>query len=1539
MPDVLDTFHPVIARWFAQHVGTPTPPQVHGWPHIAAGESTLILAPTGSGKTLAAFLAAIDRLARDLLDDRLAPDAGVQILYLSPLKALANDVQKNLLTPLEQMHAVARAMGVPWPDIRVALRTGDTPQKDRAAILRDPPHLLITTPESLHLMLTSAARKILRTTRYVIIDEVHAIAPTKRGTFLSLLLERLDHERHAGRTRKTKVAPGVYLAPDDVPPLVRIALSATVRPPERIAAWLSPDRPMQVVNTGQRKRLDLAVQCPWGLADPALAGDKSNWPAVVRLLLQLIREHRSTLVFANSRRLVERLLGMMEQHALGTELPPMQPHHGSIAKEVRLATEQLLKAGDLAAVFATSSLELGIDIGALDLVCQVESPGNIAAALQRVGRAGHLEKATAKGRMIPKSVPDLAQFAALIPLMLEGRVEETVIPTNCLDVLAQQIVACCAVEPWDATALFTLLTRSGNYRDLPRAQFDAVVEMLSTRPTDLAGVGFSAPVRPRISFDRVNNRLIALPASARLAITNGGVISDTGQYPVYIAGSTARIGELDEEFVYESRVGDRIILGSQTWQIDHIDIDRVLVTPAGASAGRMPFWRGESAPRTILMGEAYGTLLRELAERHAQDEDACRRWLIDQHRLDDAGADELIGLHTRQTLHGSALPTDQRVIVEHFRDRTGDPMTAILTPLGTKVHHALRLALEARLADRRIPAQVIHNDDGVLIRPAGEVTLPDNPLSLLTADLLEPLIVDQLEQSALFGLRFRQNAARALMLPRSNPKRRTPLWQQRLRARNLLAIVKQHRNFPIVVETYRECLQDALAVARTRQLLADIETGRVAVGVHEVITPSPFVRSLWFDFEAAFLYQWDEPQAVSQHGPTVDAAVLDQVLMKKGEEALHDPTRAAAWTDEDLATLSRRIAGSDFPARTPEELLEKIAAAGPVAAGPPTDPVWADWVVDHPAPMLRTLLTDHRLVVLPWPGTPDHRYVATETLGMILSALGTTAHVYTYDNDTLIPLPTDTLPPALLAPPLPTEGARQRLIEIAFRTTALLTVADLAARFPFMAGDVPEIIGRLLAAGMIAAVPERPGAYALPDHLDQLRNIALRRQRRSVATADLPALQRHLLAWHRIAEPLPGRDGIEDALDALTPLAFPLETWQGDILPARAAAFTPHLLDQLLTDGHWVPVGYGTAGIAFLPRHLLTQRPPHEPATPTPAAQRILDYLTTRGASYALDLELDLLLTPDELLPLLRELIDAGRISNDRLPSLAAALHASTPKPAPAADAIDPARYPDSFHTAPAARRPRDRRADRLARLKVGRGSGVSRHALEHHNLGGRWYVLPAPIAPADALAAADAAVDRVERLLRRHAFACRELTDPAADGTWRDAYDVLTRMEWAGHVRRGYFVDRLSGAQFALPTLHLDTPTRSAAPITYLAMLDPANLYARTQTRFTTPDGTPLRIPRTPGTYLALHQGTPVLAAVAWGGTLMPLSTQQEHLDAALRALPALLTRIPADARQLLHVKRWGDADILGTPAEEVLRSVGFTRDTAGLKLYRQYA
>ncbi|HEU0167727.1 MAG TPA: DEAD/DEAH box helicase, partial [Chloroflexota bacterium] len=898
--DVLAQFHPAISGWFRERFGAPSPPQELGWPSIAAGKHTLILAPTGSGKTLAAFLWCLNQLY-------VQPShaSGVEVLYVSPLKALNYDIEKNLDQPLAGIAAKAAELGLPVPDIRKAVRTGDTGSSERGSMLRRPPNVLITTPESLYLLLTSQrARETLRTVRYLIVDEIHAVAGTKRGVHLALSVERL--EALVGR------------------PFVRIGLSATQRPLSEIASFLGgSEREVNIVDTGKRKALDLQVVSPVKTFDDL--PDHSAWNGVYAQILEYLRSGpRSTLIFVNNRGIAERVTANLNDLA-GEEIA--RSHHGSLSKERRKEVEDDLKAGKLPAIVATSSLELGIDMGSIDLVLQVGSPKSVSRGLQRVGRAGHTLDATAVGRVLPVFRSDLLEAAVVAREMGQANVEETHVPRNCLDVLAQHIVAMAAAEEWSVPALFDVVRRAYPYTDLTRAALDNVLEMLSGRyPSHEFG-----ELRPRIAWDRQNDLVRARDGSRMLAIVNGGTIPDRGYYGVYLAESNVKLGELDEEMVYESRVGQTFTLGTGNWRIQAIGHDRILVSPAPPGAARMPFWHGDGLGRPFELGETVGQFLAEAEAALSAPLPAARggrgagthplaHQLHTQYHLDAIAADNLVNFLETQRQAVGALPSRKCIIVERFADELGEPRVVIHSPFGDRVNGALAFALSARIReDTGHDVEQLYTDDGIVFRFPADAQPPRDLLRQVTPETVEDLIVAELGASAMFGTIFRQNAARALLLPRQSPTRRTPLWLQRIKAADLLQVARKYESFPIVIETYRECLQEVLDVPHLRQVLEEIEAGEIEVLQVETPGASPFAAEMLFSFVVAFMYTGDTPRAERNASMlSLNRDLLAEVLDAKAMRDLLEPAAMEALEGR----LQRTLPG--WKAESADELMEVL---------------------------------------------------------------------------------------------------------------------------------------------------------------------------------------------------------------------------------------------------------------------------------------------------------------------------------------------------------------------------------------------------------------------------------------------------------------------------------------------------------------------------------------------------------------------------------------------------------------------------------------
>jgi ATP-dependent helicase Lhr and Lhr-like helicase len=1485
--DPLDLFLPPVRAWFRTRLGEPTAPQRLGWPPIAAGKHTLILAPTGSGKTLAAFLACLDHLWRQ---GPLPP--GVRVLYVSPLKALNNDIHRNLQEPLEGIAEAARRMGFPLPRLDSAVRTGDTPAAERQRLVRRPPHILITTPESLHLLLTSRARETLRGVTHCIVDEIHALCPNKRGVFLALLLERLEAiQRGAG----CGLADGAGASGTS---FVRIGLSATQRPLEEVARYLGGaefgpggmlvPRPVTVVDAGLRKDLDLQVVNPVEQFGPL--PEKSVWPSIYRLLGEQIRRHRSTLVFANDRRSVERITS-----SLNEDEEVARAHHGSVSLDVRRQIESALKEGGLPAVVATASLELGIDMGAVDLVCQVGSPGNVARALQRVGRAGHLVGATSKGRLVPRTPGDLLEQAVLAREMAAGRVEAVRVPINCLDVLAQQLVALAAMDDWQVPDLYALARRAYPYRDLSPQAFESTLEMVSGRfrlphiAPGKPGGPSPAPapmeaLQPRVSWDRVHNRLLALPGSQHLALVNGGTIPDTGQYAAY-AGNGVRIGELDEEFVYERRVGDAFLLGTNAWRLERIDSDRVIVSPAEGAPATVPFWRGEGTGRSHDLGRAVGAFLRELAGRI--DASDCLDWLRKEFFLDPSAARSLRYHVARQLASAGHLPTDRKLLVEASRDPLGDWQVILLSPFGQRLHLALRLALEGALRRRlgyRPPC--LHHDDGVLVRLADVDEPVLDLLAGLTPENVEGLVLEELGDSALFALRFRQNAARALLLPRGQAGKRAPLWLQRLRGRDLLQVARQHPDFPVVAETFRECLHDHLDVPRLVELLRDVRESRVEVVTRRADNPSPFAAGLLFSFTAAFMYQYDSVEPDGARAPALDTQLLEQLVAPARQEHLLDP-RA-------VHQVERRLRGLGLPPRSPAEMAEWLRRLGDLTPAELEGPMEG---------FLDQLRAEGRACRIELPGcSGPRRWVAADEEGLYRRAFGLGE-----------------------CPPEEARSAATVIFERFLRTHALVGLADVLGRYPFEPDWARQQLEEWTRSGRAVEVRRAEGEpmqWSAPDNFEQVQRGSLALLRREVLTCPAPQFADFLLRWQGIhpSARRGGSEGLAEALARLEGFPLPAGLWEQTVLPARVPGYQPRWLDEWVAGGSgvWACQGAGEEGpglLAFVGRQTLRRLAPpagEPPAAEGPAAV-VREALQRRGASFVADLSADTNLSPTEVRSALWDLLRRSLVTNDHFDVIRRGEPAGPPAEAAP---LTPHRLP-----VPGRGPLRD-----LRRRAGGRPEG-------------RWALLPWGRPEPEELAVLQATL-----LLERYGIVARELAllDPWLL-PWRVLYEVLSRMELAGEVRRGYFVEGLSGAQFASPEaagllqdLHL--PSTASEPLVLLHSLDPANLYGA---------GAPLDVPlldggtrpllRRPGNWLVLKAGRPVLLVEQQGRRLRALpSAGKEDVAAAVACLPGIFDQARGGSvRYKLTVDEWNGRPVTATEGRELLEAAGFVRDYQGMTLY----
>ncbi len=1450
--------------WFREAFAQPTRAQQLGWPAIAAGAHTLLHAPTGSGKTLAAFLWCLDRLFVE--PPPKEKQRRTRVVYISPLKALAYDVERNLRAPLAGIRRTAERDGVSLPEIRVASRTGDTPADARRQLVRDPSDILVTTPESLYLLLTSQAREVLRGVEYVILDEVHALAGTKRGAHLALSLERLS--------RLTDKEPQ------------RIGLSATQRPLSAIAAFLGGvGREVRIVDAGARKELDLEVIVPVedmsrmgepldvddhrGGSAAAPDGRHSIWPSMHPRLLELIRSHRSTLIFVNSRRLAERLAQRLNELA-GEEL--VRAHHGSVAREQRLQIEEALKDGRLPALVATSSLELGIDMGAIDLVVQVESPPSVAAGLQRIGRAGHQVGEPSTGKIFPKFRGDLLESAVVVQRMHEGAIEETRIPRNPLDVLAQQLVAMTAMDRWTVDALHTTVTRAENFRELSREQLTGVLDMLAGRyPSDEF-----ADLKPRIVWDRATDEIAARNDARVVAITSGGTIPDRGLYGVFLPDDGSgkggrRVGELDEEMVYESREGETFMLGASTWRIEEIKPDRVIVTPAPGEPGKMPFWHGDSMGRPAELGRAIGAFVRELDGTDDADER-----LQTRSNLDPLAAANLVQYLAEQRDATGALPTDRTLVIERFRDELGDWRVCLLSPFGGRVHAPWAMAIEARLRARGLEVQTLWSDDGIVVRLSEADTARIEDDVLIDPDEVEGLLMDALGGSALFASRFRENAARALLLPRRRPGQRTPLWMQRQRSANLLTVASRYGSFPIILETYREVLRDVFDMPALRSLLAEIRSRKVRVVSVETASASPFAASLLFDYVGNFMYEGDAPLAERR----AQALALDRERLAEllGADELRELLDPEAVVEVELE-LQALVGGRR--ARTVDGVHDLLRRLGDLRV----DEVAARTDLDASA-SLATLGRDRRAVVVRVAG--EERWIAIEDVARYRDALGVSP------------------PPGVAEAWLVASKAPLDVLVLRWaRSHAPFTAVAPAARWGIAHATLEERLRALVSAGNLLEGAFRPGGteheFADADVLRALRRRSLARLRREVEPVLADALARFLPAWQGIGSRAGGHDRLLEVIAQLEGSPIPISILERDVLRARVRDYTPRLLDELGAAGEVVWLGRGSVGrddgrVALYRREraeLLASAGAFE-GVDRPSGElheRIRAHLQRRGATFFRELRSAIpdARSDDELLDALWDLAWAGEVTNDTFAALRAL-------------------------SLPRSRSRSPRRSPRLTALGPPRAAG-------------RWSLM------ADLIGEARSATERTHAtavaLLERHGVVTREavLAEGIAGG-FASVYPVLKAMEEAGRVRRGYFVDGLGAAQFALPgavdrvRASRDEGGRS---VLVLAAADPAQPYGAALAWPRRDDDERLPLQRVPGAYLVLVDGAPALYVERGGRGLLrlPAFDDAEVARAALAALRLLLT--PIGPMRELRLERVDRLPVAESTLAAALREIGF--------------
>ncbi|HEY7408442.1 MAG TPA: DEAD/DEAH box helicase [Gemmatimonadaceae bacterium] len=1532
----LRTFHPLVRQWFLETLGSPSEPQREGWPAIASGAHALILAPTGTGKTLAAFLWELNALIVEGLSAPL-PNA-IRILYVSPLKALNNDIQRNLERPLAELRQRFERAGEALPDIRVAVRTGDTPASARARMLRTTPHILITTPESLNIMLTSTrGRGMFSDVRVVIVDEIHAVAGTKRGVHLALQLARLE-----ALTAR---------------PPQRIGLSATVQPVGEIAWYLAGamkdeepgarDAPssVRVVDCGLVKHLEIAVRTP--VPDLANVGG-SVWPKVIPLVLDRIRESRTTLVFVNNRAQAEKIAARL--NALADE-EIAQPYHGSLARERRLRLELALKAGELRALVATSSLELGIDIGSVDLVIQLQSPKRVTSGLQRIGRAGHTLGETSRGVLVPTFRDDLVEILAIAHAMREGDVEPTTVPQNALDVLAQTITAMVSVDDWRADDLYALVRRAYPYHRLTRAAFDEVVSMLAGKyPSDMAG-----ELDARITWDRVNGTLTGSRASRMLAVISGGMIPDRGLYAVTLPDRT-RLGELDEEFVHESRVGDVFQLGSSTWRIATIEHDRVIVHPAPGAPARMPFWHGEYGARAVGMAVRVGAVRRLEAVGDAAPSGASTV------SVDASSIASLERYMAEQRAATGVVPDERTIIVEYFRDDLGSWRIVLHSIFGGRVNAPWGMALAQRLREAltatmpgraepgvtRIDIQVQTTDDGIMLRlPDLGGAPPVDRLMGLSADEARRRVIEEVGTTSLFGARFRMNAARALLLPRGTARRRMPLWLQRLKAADLLETVRAWPEFPILVETYREVLRDAFDLDALLEVLREIASGRIAVRVVETAQPSPFAASLQFGFVMDWLYGDDTPRAERRAALlAVDRALLDDVMLVEGAD---DDLRRAI---EELLAI-RRGTAVHRRARSADELAQLIDRAGDLTAAEARERIAepSEWARGDP---LDELLGSGRVIAIPMTATGgrEWRFILTEDYPRYAAALPADSLAIVRGGGELREMPAAAaVPDALRTPALDPLAARREVMARFLALSGPVTAGDVVARHGWDEAWVGarladwERSGRLL-RGRYRREMREP-EWCSRRIVERARLRALAELRRQIAAVEIPAFAAFLQRWQHVdsRHRLQGPDGVERALTQLLGAGRPPDAWERDYLPARLERYEPAWLSQLGASGRFVWTGIprldasgktiALRALRFVERgSAALWMDSSAPDLPLSDQSRVVrDALARHGASFLADLQAVTGLSMLGVRDALRELVAAGEVTNDAVEAMREVTR-MRPLPNRGRPGVDdPSRWLPADYAPSAGRRVVQRRVSirRLPRWRRPDGGGSVSGWI------GRWSLVRTPGTMGPTLPLEEHAAAIAQQWLTRYGIVTRDWWRRERPPVpWRSIYLELKRMEFRGDVRRGYFVRGLAGAQFALPEaveqLRATEPD-SGAPFVVIAASDPANPYAL---ELDGVDLEPLSRPRGRGALLVTREGR-VGMAVEGRGRRITIATWMTDGDvtAAAAALLAHLrmSRAMSARPRDVEVETIDGAHAAAMRWTDAFVKAGFRRETSGLR------
>ncbi len=1509
----MDIFSEPVSRWFRGQHGEPTEPQDVAWPRIKRGEHVLIHSPTGSGKTLAAFLSALDSLYSDV---NLSKRRGVRTLYISPLKALGYDVERNLREPMRGIEQSAKELGVDVPEVRADVRTGDTPTSARARMVRRPPHILITTPESLYLILTSSrAREILSTVETVILDEIHTLCTNKRGVHLSITLERLE-----------QIAPGFQ----------RIGLSATQRPLSEVARLLGGQtvtslgegaeeieltpRPVSIVDCPGSKQIEIEV---FGMAEAAGADSGSIWPKLIPRVYDDIGRHDTTLVFTNSRRQAEntadRLNGTHAARESGMDtMPepvgfeigagvsdgPFLAHHGSLSDTTRHEIEEQLKAGELPGLVGTSSLELGIDIGSIDLVVQLQSPKTVTRGLQRVGRAGHTVGAISRGKIYATHHEDLLEATVIAKGMLDRRVEAVEVPRNSLDVLAQQIVAAVSVEKWPVKALYRVIKGAYPYSDLAYSSFIGVVNLVSGHyPREL----FSS-LRARIHWDRTGDVLEGLPGTRMLAVSNGGAIVDTGAFSVVLPDRKTRIGELDEEFVFESGEGDAFMLGSQVWRVAKIEDDRVIADPAPGAAPRMPFWRGDFPWRPSDLSRNLAQFRAEIANRlrpfvddeHEPPEVVA--WLREQYPIDASAARQIIGYVRRQLRWADYISSHKTVLVETYQDSIGDNRIVVHSPFGGRINGPWSVAIARELMKRqRVEPEVQVSDDGIMFRmPQADATPSADCITDMTPAQAKEYILDGMIESPLFGAVFRQNANRALLLPSLGHFRRTPFWLQRLRSKDLLSIAKSFSDFPIILETYRDALEDFMDMPGLEQILESIQMGEIEVRHVESDVPSPVARALDFHFETFWMYQWDTPKAERDlQTLAIDRDALAELFRKPEAAGLLRPEAI-----HDISSIAeRRLPGSR--ARTETELAQLLVEVGDLSddeLDERCEEGWSAWI--------SSLRSQGRVEVIDF-STDDAampRWVAAELADEYRNAVSD---------------PSD-------------YGAVRRVVARYLSRSGPVPLAVLQARYPIADAALYDALDEMMSDARVAR-----GYFTdagVEEWLDlsmlariQERTLAILRS--EVQPSDPMSYQHALIRRHQIsADDAP--DPIEQTRDALALLeGIPIAAtqWVGDVLASRVSGIRASHIEEIVASGEfqWV---FSQAGSRSTPHLSLIQ--PGQGAVYLPvstvdairsgdallseAERRVYDFILSEGV-----VESEMILAavagmmPSELAAAVRGLALRGLITADSWYVAMGIAQDETPRA-------------NANVSRPMARERVRGSGQRATRRQFAERRRSTQAILKP---GAKWSATARFSFLGPDLSTEQLAEQRARMLLRRHGVATKRAIDLDRLGwDWQAIYRALGLLELRGVARRGYFVKGLPGVQFA-DTEFIDLMRSSGREdesevSSVISAVDPAYVLDRKLASTSAlPGANLLTFAKTAGTRAVFSNGCPVMIAYGNGARIViDGDVGYDDVEHAVQMLVRTISQNPSERR--IVIEEWNGEPIADSDWAEMLSELGFRRD-----------